>query len=100
MIPLQPKNVVKRSKVNVRLYEIKEGGDEEQVIHTVRYFHRMPFKERWIAAAAQFFSDTDVEANMQTCIKWMRAAKDKGADLIVLPENSNRDRDYFAGGKP
>ncbi|CAJ1358656.1 unnamed protein product, partial [Effrenium voratum] len=56
--------------------------------------------ESWKAAAAQFFSGTDVEKNLQTCIQWMRKAKEQGAHLIVMPENSNRDRTYFKDGKP
>lgn len=60
----------------------------------------MPVQDKWIAAAAQFFSGWDVEENLQICIKWMKKAKEGGASLVVLPENSNRDRDYFEDGKP
>jgi predicted amidohydrolase len=45
-------------------------------------------------ATAQFFSDTDVAANLQICIKYMRAAKAAGARILVTPENSNRVRDF------
>lgn len=57
-------------------------------------------KESWVAAAAQFFSGWDVEDNLRICTSWMRKAKEQGADLVVLPENSNRDRDFFVDGKP
>jgi len=87
-------------RVDVHLYEISSTGEETEAIHTVRFFQRMPFKEKWTAAAAQFFSGTDVEKNLQTCVDWMKKAKAKGADLIVMPENSNRDRTYFKDGKP
>lgn len=86
--------------INVHLYEVLEHGEEREVIHTIRYFQRIPFKEKWLAAAAQFFSGMDVEANLKTCVHWMKKAKDKGASLVVLPENSNRDRQYFVDGKP
>mmetsp|Transcript_21473 Transcript_21473/g.37829 ORF Transcript_21473/g.37829 Transcript_21473/m.37829 type:complete len:804 (-) Transcript_21473:345-2756(-) len=84
-------------RVDVRMFEVGAFGE---AIHTVRFFQRMPFKTRWTAAAAQFFSGTDVEQNLRTCVEWMRKARAKGADLIVMPENSNRDRDYFVAGKP
>lgn len=87
-------------RVDVRLYEPGENGQETEAIHTVRFFQRMPFKRSWKAAAAQFFSGTDVEKNLQTCISWMQKAKANGAAIIVMPENSNRDRDYFVAGKP
>eukprot|EP00931_Biecheleriopsis_adriatica_P042461 TRINITY_DN241_c0_g2_i1.p1 TRINITY_DN241_c0_g2~~TRINITY_DN241_c0_g2_i1.p1 ORF type:complete len:825 (+),score=169.76 TRINITY_DN241_c0_g2_i1:185-2476(+) len=87
-------------RIDVRLYDVSPSGEETEAIHTVRFFQRMPFKEKWTAAAAQFFSGTDVEQNMQTCVSWMRKAKAAGADLIVMPENSNRDRTYFKDGKP
>ncbi|CAK0866505.1 unnamed protein product [Prorocentrum cordatum] len=45
-------------KVDVHLYEVCEGGSEREVVHAVRFFDRIPFKERWIAAAAQFYSGT------------------------------------------
>lgn len=66
----------------------------------VRYFNRIPFKGKWTAAAAQFFSGMDVAENLKTTVGWMRKAKEAGADLIVTPENSNRDRQYFVDGKP
>jgi len=87
-------------KVDVHLYEVCEGGSEREVVHAVRFFDRIPFKERWIAAAAQFYSGMDVTENLMTCISWIRRAKAKGADLVVLPENSNRDRQYFQDGRP
>mmetsp|Transcript_8570 Transcript_8570/g.18695 ORF Transcript_8570/g.18695 Transcript_8570/m.18695 type:complete len:794 (-) Transcript_8570:114-2495(-) len=87
-------------RIDIRVYETMEGGGEQVVQSAVRYFFRMPFKEKWLAASAQFFSGMDVEENLRTCVKWLRAAKAKGADLVVLPENSNRDRDYFVDGKP
>ena len=65
-----------------------------------RFFERAPFIEKWTAAAAQFFSGMDVEKNLNTCIFWMKRAKAEGARLIVMPENSNRDRTYFKDGKP
>lgn len=45
-------------------------------------------------AAAQFFSGADVDANVALCAGYIRAAAEAGARLIVLPENSNRVRDY------
>ncbi|WP_285731904.1 carbon-nitrogen hydrolase family protein [Nocardiopsis sp. ATB16-24] len=45
-------------------------------------------------AAAQFFSGTDVSANLQLCVDHIQRAAEAGARLVVLPENSNRVRDY------
>lgn len=45
-------------------------------------------------ATAQFYSHTDVPTNVQLCAKYMREAKAAGAELIVLPENANRVRDF------
>jgi predicted amidohydrolase len=45
-------------------------------------------------ATAQFYSHTDVRANLELTIKYMREAKAAGAQLIVTPENSNRCRDF------
>lgn len=45
-------------------------------------------------ATAQFFSGTDVTANLAICEHWMRAAAAVGAQLIVFPENANRVRDF------
>lgn len=45
-------------------------------------------------ATAQFYSHTDVSANLQLCVDYMRQAKEVGARLIVLPENANRCRDF------
>lgn len=45
-------------------------------------------------ASAQFFSGTDVAANAQIVVNYLRAAHDAGAKLVVFPENSNRVRDY------
>jgi len=86
-------------QMTLRVFDLR-GGEEVEVAHAARHFDRAPFRERWTAAAAQFFSGANVEANLQLCVKWMKAAKEKGADLVVLPENSNRDRDYFVEGKP
>lgn len=47
-------------------------------------------------AAAQFYSGTDVPANLELVVSYMRKAKEQGAALLVTPENSNRVRD-FAG---
>lgn len=91
---------VNEIQVSVHMSEILENGEEKEVAHTKRFFQRIPFKPRWTAAAAQFFSGMDVEENLRTCISWMRKARAKGADLVVLPENSNRDRAYFKDGKP
>lgn len=60
------------------------------------------FKEWWIhvslrsvrAATAQFFSGTDVSANLALAIDYLERAKVAGADVLVLPENANRVRDY------
>lgn len=51
-------------------------------------------------SSAQFFSGTDVKANAELCVGYMKKAKEGGAQLVVFPENSNRDRDYFKDGKP
>jgi predicted amidohydrolase len=45
-------------------------------------------------AAAQFFSGTDVAANTELCLRYVRQAADAGAKLVVLPENANRVRDF------
>lgn len=45
-------------------------------------------------AAAQFFSGTDVTKNAARCRRWIGRAAAVGAELVVLPENSNRVRDY------
>ena len=45
-------------------------------------------------AAAQFFSGTDVAANLRLCDEYVERAVAAGARLVVLPENSNRMRDY------
>ncbi|GAA3737614.1 carbon-nitrogen hydrolase family protein [Salinactinospora qingdaonensis] len=45
-------------------------------------------------AAAQFFSGTDVVANLELCRDYISRAARDGAQLVVLPENSNRVRDY------
>jgi len=45
-------------------------------------------------AAAQFFSGTDVTANTALCADYVRQAAEGGARLVVLPENSNRVRNY------
>ncbi|MFZ2175938.1 MAG: carbon-nitrogen hydrolase family protein, partial [Rhodococcus sp. (in: high G+C Gram-positive bacteria)] len=45
-------------------------------------------------ASAQFFSGTDVAANAQTVVNYLRTAHEAGAQLVVFPENSNRVRDY------
>ena len=44
--------------------------------------------------SAQFFSGTDVAANAELCVDYLRAAADAGVRLVVFPENSNRVRDY------
>lgn len=45
-------------------------------------------------ATAQFFSGTDVAANAELVVSYLRAAAEAGVQLIVFPENSNRVRDY------
>ncbi|MFB8385709.1 nitrilase-related carbon-nitrogen hydrolase [Microbacterium sp. NPDC055910] len=45
-------------------------------------------------ATAQFFSGTDVAANLATVVGYMREAAAVGAQLLVTPENSNRVRDF------
>jgi predicted amidohydrolase len=46
-------------------------------------------------ATAQFYSHTDVTANVELSRKYIREAAEAGAKLIVLPENANRTRiDY------
>lgn len=43
---------------------------------------------------AQFFSGTDVAANAELVVSYLRAAAEAGVQLVVFPENSNRLRDY------
>ena len=81
-------------------YVLSKVPSGEIMRQTSRSFERSPFKETWKAAAAQFFSGVDVQENLKTCISWMKEAKAQGARLIVMPENSNRDRTYFKDGKP
>ncbi|MEO3787520.1 carbon-nitrogen hydrolase family protein [Actinocorallia sp. B10E7] len=45
-------------------------------------------------AAAQFFSGPDPLANLELCAGHVRDAAARGARLVVLPENSNRVRNY------
>ncbi|GAB3430263.1 nitrilase-related carbon-nitrogen hydrolase [Actinophytocola sediminis] len=45
-------------------------------------------------AAAQFFSGADVPANLALCRDFLYRAAADGAQLVVLPENANRVRDY------
>jgi predicted amidohydrolase len=45
-------------------------------------------------AVAQFYSHTDVEANLQLVVHYMTEAKQAGCQLLVTPENSNRVRTY------
>lgn len=45
-------------------------------------------------ATAQFYSHTDVPTNLELCIKYMREAASHNVKLIVMPENSNRCRDF------
>eukprot|EP01062_Namystynia_karyoxenos_P007784 TRINITY_DN12740_c0_g1_i1.p1 TRINITY_DN12740_c0_g1~~TRINITY_DN12740_c0_g1_i1.p1 ORF type:complete len:682 (+),score=68.93 TRINITY_DN12740_c0_g1_i1:97-2142(+) len=51
-------------------------------------------------AAAQFHSGCDLAENLATVEKWAEKAKAAGAHILITPENSNRERDFFAGGKP
>jgi len=45
-------------------------------------------------AAAQFFSGADVADNVALCVRYLEEAAAAGAALVVLPENSNRVRDF------
>lgn len=45
-------------------------------------------------ASAQFFSGTDVKANLERCTDYLREAAGLGAQILVTPENSNRVRDF------
>lgn len=45
-------------------------------------------------AAAQFFSGEDPEQNLELCRSYLQRAGDAGVELLVLPENSNRVRNY------
>lgn len=47
-------------------------------------------------STAQFFSGADVEANLARCAEVAEQAAEVGADLLVLPENANRVRDYVS----
>lgn len=40
-------------------------------------------------ATTQFYSHTDVPANLQLCTDYMRQAKKVGAELIVFPESKS-----------
>ncbi|WP_343991450.1 carbon-nitrogen hydrolase family protein, partial [Nocardioides dubius] len=42
----------------------------------------------------QFFSGTDVAANAELVVAYLRRAAELGIQLMVFPENSNRVRDY------
>ncbi|HEY1075378.1 MAG TPA: carbon-nitrogen hydrolase family protein [Fontimonas sp.] len=48
-------------------------------------------------AAAQFAVGTDVDANLQTCLHWLRAAGQCRPDLVVLPEFANHASWYDDG---
>lgn len=45
-------------------------------------------------AAAQFYSGPDIQANVKLCIRYLEEAAAAGVQLIVLPENANRTRDF------
>jgi predicted amidohydrolase len=45
-------------------------------------------------SAAQFYSGPDVPANLELVRGYMRQAAERGARLLVTPENSNRVRDF------
>lgn len=45
-------------------------------------------------SAAQFYSGPDVPANLELVRGYMRQAAERGAQLLVTPENSNRVRDF------
>ncbi len=45
-------------------------------------------------ATAQFFSGTDVEANLALATSYLERAHEAGAKVLVLPENANRVRDF------
>lgn len=40
-------------------------------------------------ATAQFYSHTNVSANLQLCVDYMQQAKKVGAKLIVFPESTS-----------
>lgn len=44
--------------------------------------------------SAQFFSGTDVAANAELVVSYLRLAAAEGVHLVVFPENSNRVRDF------
>src|SRR5262245_5211032 len=43
--------------------------------------------DRMLAACVQLTSGADVEKNLETCARLCREARDRGANLAVLPEN-------------
>jgi len=45
-------------------------------------------------AAAQFYSGPDVAKNLDLALSYVHAAANDGARLLVMPENSNRVRDF------
>jgi len=60
----------------------------------VSYLHNMASSTTVRVATAQFYSHTDVPANLQLCVSYMKEAVSHGARLVVFPENSNRCRDF------
>ena len=46
-------------------------------------------------ATAQFYSHTNVPENLELCRRYIHQAAEAGAQLIVLPENSNRCRSDY-----
>lgn len=44
--------------------------------------------------AAQFYSGPDIEANLEVCVRYLEEAAAAGVQLVVLPENANRVRDF------
>jgi hypothetical protein len=82
------------------------AGQRNEIEKITRNYHHMTLSSiakgalPVTVAAAQFFSGPDEAANAKLCVDYMRQAAAKGAKLLVLPENSQRERDFFENGKP
>jgi len=51
-------------------------------------------------ATAQFYSGDDLKENLRVVSEWAEKAKAAGAHCLVIPENSNLNRNFFVSGRP
>merc|ERR1711959_832507 len=93
------RNLLNEDEIQISV-ELSDYETDTVQIATNRYFRRIPYIKTWKAATAQFFSGKDVASNIALCSGYIQKAAAEGAKLIVLPENSNRERDYFENGRP